>query len=493
MFRHLFRRFAIPCVAVLLVPLAVAAQSSGEIPVTTASDAARAAFVQGEAYLDVGRNDQAREAFRKAVELDPRFTYAWLKLAVAASSPGEFREAMRKATATAEGKSQGEKLLVAVNETYLSADADRRLELAKELVAAYPRSPRARLAHGFALQSLDRHDEARAEFSVAVKLEPNLYAAHAALGFSYLFNEPRDPATAVAHMEHGLELSPREAKAHEAAGDGYRALGDLPGARTAYSRALELDPELSVASLKKGHVNSFLAHFDEARRDYEAGVRGAVGANRVSFANYRAFVHLHAGRPDEAIRELRDVAREAAGSDLPADDRFGARVFTLTNAAAIALHHGRTDQAQSILEERARAVRSEAERLGDTDFMRRQEADIRLWNARLALSLGDIGGADRELDLHRELLASDRDPTRLQGYHLVKGLIALAEDRSHRAVRELRQADPEDQYAKFHLALALEGAGRRAESKRLFREVADFNFNSVDYALVRNEALKRKG
>lgn len=488
----MFRRSSVLFAGFLLAPLALAAQSPDEIPVTTSSDAARAAFVQGEAYLDVGRNDQAREAFRKAVDLDPRFTYAWLNLAAAASSPGEFREATGKGTETADDKSQGEKLLVAVNETYLSADADRRVKMAEKLVAAYPRSPRARLAHGFALQSLDRHDEARVAFSGAVKIEPDLYAAHAALGFSYLFNEPRDPATAVAHMEHGLGLAPREAKAHEAAGDGYRALGDLLGARTAYSRALELDPELSVASLKKGHVNSFLAHFDEARRDYDAGVRGAVGANRFTFANYRAFVHLHAGRSDEAIRELRDIAREAAGSDLSADDRYGARVFTLTNAAAIALHHGRTDEARTILDERARAVRSEAERLGDVDFMRRQEADIRLWNARLALGRGDVRGADRELERHRELLASDRDPTRLQGYHLVKGLIALDEGRSHRAVRELRRADPEDQYAKFHLALALEGAGRRTESSRLFREVADFHFNSVDYALVRNEALKKK-
>lgn len=490
----MFRRTTVLLSAgLLLSPLAVTAQATDDIPITTSSDAARQAFVQGRALVDVGRNDEAREALRKAVGLDARFAYAWVNLANVAQSPGEFREATKEASRSTDGKSEGEKLLVAVNETFLTADTDRRIELSEQLVEAYPRSPRAWLTRGFALQSVDRHDDARQSFAKAVELESDLYAAHAALGFSYLFNEPRSPEKAVTYMEKCVELSPGEAKAHEALGDGYRALGDLVGAREAYSKALELDPKLSVASLKKGHVNSFLSHFEEARSDYDAGVDGAVGPNRIAFANYRAFVHVHADRPGDAIRELRQIAADAGRSDLDPNDRYGVQVFTLTNAAAIALHHRMNQEAKEILDERARLMIGESERLADPDFTRRQQANIQLWNARASLAWGDLEQARRDLQTHHELLEPDRDPTRLQGYHLVQGLISLEEGDAQGAVIHLREADLEDQYAKYHLALALEAAGRATEAERLFGEVADFHFNSVDYALVRRDAMKKKG
>lgn len=487
----MIRRTAAACALLLLVPLAAAAQETGDIPVTTSSEPALDAFRQGERHLDGGRTDEARIPLRRAVEIDPRFTYAWLRLADGAASPGEFREAMERATATTSDKSRGEQLLVAISETYLSADAERRLEMAEELVAAYPWSPRAWLAHGFALQSVDRHDASRQSFFRAIEVSPGLYAPHAAIGFSYLFNEPRNAARAVTFLEEGARISPNEAKSHEALGDGYRALGDLGGARAAYQKALELDPALGVASLKRGHVNSFLRRFDEARRDYDDGIRGAVGPNRITFANYRAFVHVHADRPEAAVRELRDLAEEASRGMLPANDTYSVRVFTLTNAASIALHHGLEVEAREVLKERAHLMRRESERLDDPDFMRRQEADIHLWSARLSAVGGDLERAKEELQRHRELLERDRDPTRLQGYHLVLGLIALEEGASHRAVSHLRRADLENQYAKYHLAVALEAAGRRSESSRLFDEVAGYNFNSVDYALVRGEALAK--
>lgn len=47
--------------------------------------------------------------------------------------------------------------------------------------------------------------------------------------------------------------------------------------------------------------------------------------------------------------------------------------------------------------------------------------------------------------------------------------------------------------AKFVLAQALEDAGQTAEAERLSLEVATFDFNSVDYALVRADAMAKAG
>ena len=48
-----------------------------------------------------------------------------------------------------------------------------------------------------------------------------------------------------------------------------------------------------------------------------------------------------------------------------------------------------------------------------------------------------------------------------------------------------------DPYIKYQLAVATEGAGDVAQAKRLFIEVANFNFNTLGFALVRKDAQKK--
>ena len=48
-------------------------------------------------------------------------------------------------------------------------------------------------------------------------------------------------------------------------------------------------------------------------------------------------------------------------------------------------------------------------------------------------------------------------------------------------------------YNKYHLALALDGAQQTHEARKLFKEVGEWSFNNVGYALVRKDALARAG
>jgi hypothetical protein len=41
--------------------------------------------------------------------------------------------------------------------------------------------------------------------------------------------------------------------------------------------------------------------------------------------------------------------------------------------------------------------------------------------------------------------------------------------------------------------VATEGAGDVAQAKTLFREVAEYNFNAVGFALVRKDAIQKAG
>jgi hypothetical protein len=56
-----------------------------------------------------------------------------------------------------------------------------------------------------------------------------------------------------------------------------------------------------------------------------------------------------------------------------------------------------------------------------------------------------------------------------------------------------RNANPFDAYIKYQLAVATDGAGDAAQAKKLFHEVAEYNFNAVGFALVRKDALQKAG
>jgi acyl-homoserine lactone acylase PvdQ len=81
----------------------------------------------------------------------------------------------------------------------------------------------------------------------------------------------------------------------------------------------------------------------------------------------------------------------------------------------------------------------------------------------------------------------------MENYHDLLGLISFLQKKYPQAVAEYRQADLTNMYNKYHLAQALEAANQGAEARKIFKEVANWNFNTVGYALVRKDAIARAG
>ncbi len=474
-------------------PPAPAAPVIEEIPVTTSSPEALADFERGRELLDVGRGQEANALFEAAAAKDPSFAFAYLNIAITAASLQEFSDSHRLATANLEGKSEGERLLAEILQTIFDNDAEKRIELARLLVEQYPRSPRAWLVLARTQGDLNQHQAARESMRQALELDPAFKAAHVVVWASYLFREPKDFARSEQAMLACLELDPDEAKLHENLGDVYRAMQQLERAGEMYTRAAEIDPSHSAVHIKKGHVNSFLGNFEQARAAYDAGVAGAKEQNRITYANYRSFTHLHAGDPRGALDELAGLLATADEVGIPEEQVFGAKIFTLTNQATIALHHGFFTAAKNILTELATVVRANIESVDAPELARQQEANLLLWQSRLAARTGDYEGALTIVEDHRKLLENDNNPRRFEGYYGLLGLVELLRGNSSQAVLQLGKSDLNSMYVKYHLALAEEGAGNAEEARRLFKEVAEWNFNSVGFALVRKDALARMG
>jgi tetratricopeptide (TPR) repeat protein len=484
---------AVAVLALLSAGALALAGPEGEIPVTTKSDEARTHFEQGRALLDSGKTNEARPHFQKALELDPDFAYAHLNLANVSNSLEEFKTGVEKAAGRAAGASEGEQLLIAIAETFLSNDADKRQELGQKLVAAYPKSPRAWLALAGAHASRNEIAQARDAMSKASELAPDFFLPYRNLGFSYLFSEPRDPVKALAAMQKVAELQPKSDQAFVDLGDAYRATAELEKARDAYSKATELDPKNALAAIKKGHINSFLGDYADARKDFEKSVELADKPQKPNYSNYRAFTHLHEDNPKAAVAELWEIAGKVDGMGLSESEANGVKIFTLTNLATVAQHESMADELEKAVSQLRELFLAQAKLVDRPNFVKAQKAAAAIWEGTLAAVKADYEAAVRKAEENKQLVADNDNPARFQGYHGLMGFIALKQGQHQKAVEHLRQANLNSQLAKFHLGLALEGAGQTDEARRVFQEIAGFNFNSVDFALLRREAMKKAG
>ena len=100
---------------------------------TTDSEAARMNFIAGQAALDRGDGAHANALFRAALEADPDFVYAWYNLGNVSFSTAEFADSLKHATAVESEVSDGERMLVKINQHFLDNDFESQLALSRKL------------------------------------------------------------------------------------------------------------------------------------------------------------------------------------------------------------------------------------------------------------------------------------------------------------------------------------------------------------------------
>jgi tetratricopeptide (TPR) repeat protein len=450
---------------------------------------ARDHFLEGLAASDTGRPEDAREHFELAVEADPDFALAHWGLAINANSLESFAGPLARANELVEGASEAETLLIVSLQKGFENDVEGQVELSQQLVEMHPDSPRARLVLAQAQANLGRYEDERATAMKAAELAPEFVPAYAQLGNSYLFNEPRDFTKAEEYMRKVVELAPDEQNSYDLLGDIYRAQGKLAEASDSYTRAAELDPTNGSPLQQRGHVNSFLGNWEQARADYDAAMDLSDPDTRAGFGTWRALVSIYEGNPEAAVAELNELSASVDQMDIPAPR--SAKINALDNVAAIASHNGLFDVAETALEQSRTLRMEQAEEVGTEEFRRNQEATMAYFDGMLAARKGEFGTAVAKADEYMAIVEPDANPRKNEAAHEVMALTALLQDDYEGAVEHYLQTDPADVYAKYHLALAYKGAGEDEKAQELFKEVADYNFNFVGSALVREGAAEK--
>lgn len=458
-------------------------------PITTASAEAREHFLEGVREFDLGRFIDANLHFQAAVAADPDFAFAYLNAANTANSLADFKTNLALAEQHAAAASDAERLQIEMARKGFDNDLAGQLALGQQLVAKYPQSPRAWLALAGVQIGLNKNADARASIEKALELSPKMYVAHAIIGNDYIFGEPHDFAKALAHMQEAEALAPDEAGAHLLVGDAYRAQRNLAKARNEYLRGHELDPKSGVLLVKAGHANTFLGDYTAARADYDSAMAVGRANEKAAYAPFRAYVSVYAGDPAGAIAELKRLVATVDGMDVP--DPRANKVAALTNVVVIATHTKNRAAAEQALKQLEPLLMQQADEAGNPAFTRGQQAQIAYLEGWWAARKGDYAAAQKQADRINQLLAPDANPRKLEPMHQLEGFVALYQGKYQDAVAHFGKGNLADPYIKYHLAVATAGAGDAAQAGRMFREIADYNFNVLGFALIRKDAQQK--
>lgn len=462
--------------------------STVELPVNTDSEEALQAFEEGLEYFDEGNSRKARAKFDEALEYDPDFVSAQMYRSYTANSAKDWATNRDKFMAMRDKANDAEVMMIDMTEAGMKSDLEKELEISKKMVEKYPKSARAMDNLAVYYNNNDQEEKAREHWKKALELNPEFVPAMRSLGSSYLFDSPRDKEQAKKYFEMLVETAPNSPSSHILMGDYYRDQDKLDQALSSYEKAASLDPEDDVALAKSGHANSILGNYEEARKNFkEAREASEFGTNLSGEAN----TYVYEGKSDEALTFLEEGTKSFDTLDIPESNKNIAKYQAAYTAAHIAMHDGdakRLEQIVSSMKPISKQLTSEA---NSPVVTANQNAMMHYWDAMVLASNKKYKEALNEAEMIKKAVSSINSPDKLQPYHRALAVINYQMGNTEKALEHIKQTDEDYIHDKYWTAKINEKAGNTEEAMKLYEEIADERFNSVEFALIRDEVNKK--
>lgn len=477
------RTAGVVVVALALMVLGCAKKAEeGKIPVTTSSEDAHKAFLQGRELADNLRLTNSIEHFDKAIALDAGFALAYLNRANVSGTAKEFFAHLNKAVALAGKASEGERLLILATEAGASANASTQKELLDKLVTACPKDERARFALGGYYFGQQQYDRAIEQYQHAIALSPNFPPAYNILGYAYrqVENYPEAEKT----FKRYTELIPQDPNPYDSYAELLLKMGKFDQSIEYYEKALAVDPKFvaSYSGLAMDYMHKGMsAEASGALKKLLEGARNE-GEQRIALFG-QTVLFADAGRLDQALQEMEQQYAMAEKSNDPAQ-----MTADLVSRGNILTEVGKYDEASA-------AYRKAVEVTAASDLSQAVKDNTKLFghfNA-VAPALGkkDLKTARAEAEEFRSGAEAGKNPNQIRLAHDLAGMIALAEKDYGKAITELTQSNLQNPYNLYRLSLAYHGLGDKEKAKEYSAKAANFNgLPGLNYAFVRTRAAK---
>jgi tetratricopeptide (TPR) repeat protein len=180
-------------------------------------------------------------------------------------------------------------------------DFDQAIKLNAENSSAFA-------ARGLLFDSRKQGDRAVRDLATATRIDPNNATAWAYQG-DVLYHAGRE-AEAIESFARAIKIAPDWMWPANDRGELYADRGDYQRALSDFNHVVKVSPTYAMGWNNRCRVNAILGRLDEALKDCDEAlkispkfVNSMVKSGKVSARQHRGFVHLRAGRYDQAIED----------------------------------------------------------------------------------------------------------------------------------------------------------------------------------------------
>ena len=466
----------------MLTSATIYGQQAKDITFTTNSPEAMKLFLEGLDLMDNFRYAEAAAPLEKAVKADPDFAIAYDFWGATAPTTDERLKRFRKAFELAPKASEAERLIILSDKALFENKPDSAEANLRKVVELLPDGKRAHYILAMFLNGQQKYPEAEKEYNKAISLDPNFAPAYNNLAY-FLSTLDRYPE-AIKALQKYVELKPLEPNPHDSMGEIYLWMGDYDNSFKEYSNALKLDPNFVSSLAGLGHNYVFKGEFDNARGKYNEMLAHAHNVSDTIMAYYwKTVSYVHEKNYDAAIGVLNDELGFAQARNdiyLIPDIHF--------NLATVYSEKGDFDKAlDDVAVDRKLAMNPGIDSVSQKGYLR----GCLLMETDILARQGKIDLASAKVAEFQKSIQEINNPALTRNNHGAAGIVAFYQKDYSTAINELKQSDPSDQYCKYYLGLSYDMSGQKDQAKKIFSEIAKYNRNGLDYAIVRPAALAK--
>ncbi len=454
-------------------------QEKGKIPITTDSKKALAYFLQARELSENLRGQEAVKYYQQAISEDSIFALAYLGLAMVQPSTGQFFEVLNKTKILTDHISVGERLMIFGVDAAANGIQMQQRKMYLDLVDIYPNDERSHYLLGNHYFGNREFQNAIKEYHKAIIINSDFASCYNQLGYSHRsLGEYGQAKTA---FRKYIQLIPNDPNPLDSYAELLLKIGKFKESIKHYRQALELDPHFVPSHVGITSNLILLGRHEEAREQLLAMYENARNSREMRTALFAIAVsYVDEGRFAEALSEM--IKRYGLAEKI--NDVIG-MVQDLALMGNIHLEMGavgaaaeKYQQAQDITEKSdlAENVKNNNRRF------------YPFFACRIAIANRDFKTAKESANQFIEKVILVENPLEMSLGHELLGMIALAEEDYDKAISELNQADHQNPYNLYRLALAYKRNGELDKYNGYLNMALDYNaVSDLNYAFVRHK------
>jgi tetratricopeptide (TPR) repeat protein len=375
----------------------------------------------GDRYYEQKKYKEAIVQYRNALQQDPRFGEARLKLAHSYTHAGDRRAAAGEYVRAADLLPDNfEAQLEAAAVLVLSGRFEDAKIRAERALAKNPRSIEAHIVLGNALAALKDFDAAIEQLDEAIRIEPSA-GAYATLGNIQLVRGAKPEAETA--FRNAIEVAPKNPVAHLAYANYLMSTGRVPDAERELETVVTLDDKNPIAHRALAILYIASRRMKEAEPHLKVLAdldRSPQALGRITLAEF----YIATKRVDDAVRLLQQIETTPEG-------------FAPARTRMAALHH-------------ARGQRADAHRAVD-EVLAKRGGYVPALLVKARLLAADRNYAEA---LARVRSAIKADPTSIQAHYLEGRLLTATHQRGDavKSFNEVLRLNPKAVAAQLRLA-----------------------------------------